>query len=92
MEAASAIGVSHRARRIRRSYAWPAPATGPYGSQVAMGVMTPLFTIISVGAFWFMLFATLSLAQTAYHYSPELREWLRHLPDAWHNIAASFRS
>ena len=149
------------ARRIRRSYTWPPPPSGPYGSQIAMGFMTPLFTIISVGAFWFMLFAALSLTQTrgiyhwsmpdgvplwigllvlfllyqavvaplrfwrhasyyrlggldhgryqaldgmistilslaivwtAYHYSPELREWLRHLPDAWRNIAASFRS
>ena len=149
-------------RRIKHSYAWPPqPAPGPYGSQVVAGFMTPVFTIISVGAFWFMLFAALSLSQTrgvyhwtmpdgiplwmgllvlffayqaivaplrfwrhasyyrlggpdharyqaldgimsmilsiaivwtAYHYSPELREWLRHLPDAWHNIAASFRS
>ena len=28
----------------------------------------------------------------AYRYKPEVREWLRHLPDAWHNVVASFRS
>ena len=132
-----------------------------YGSQVAAGFITPVLTIVSVGAFWLMVYAVISLASTgavrgwqlpadvplwlalvamifaysalvwplhavrrasyyhlggqeharyaafdglmstilglaiiwaAYRYSPDIREWLRHLPDAWHNVVASFRS
>ncbi len=128
-----------------------APVT--YGSQVAAGFMTPMLTLVSVAAFWAMVYAVVSLASTgavhgwqlpgnvplwlalvgvavslqradvatarratgvvlsprrtrlrryeafdglmstllgiaivwaAYRYSPEIREWLRHLPDAWH--------
>jgi phage shock protein PspC (stress-responsive transcriptional regulator) len=33
-----------------------------------------------------------AIVWAAYRYSPEVREWLRHLPDAWHNVVASFRS
>lgn len=149
-------------RRVHRTFAWPPPpSTAPYGMQVVSGVMTPVLTLISVTAFWLMLFAALSLAQTrgvyhwslpegiplwiallvlflayqaivspmrfwrhasyyrlgglshgqyhavdgmiaamlslaivwtAYQYSPELREWLHHLPEAWRNVVASFRS
>ena len=148
-----------RVRQMRRSYAFtwpPQTAPGTYGSQVVAGFMTPVLTVLSVGAFWMMIYALLSLAATsavlgwrlpanvplwlgllgllflysilagplhaarrasyryvggpyeafdglmsavlgvaivwsAYHYSPEIREWLRHLPDAWHNVAASFK-
>lgn len=145
--------------RIKRAYTWPPTAVPSYAGQVAAGVMTPVLTVIRVSAFWLMVYAALSLANTravygwalpagvplwmallilffayhalvaplrfwrhlsyyslggpnharyqafdglmsavlgiaiiwtAYHYSPEIREWLRHLPDAWHNIAASF--
>lgn len=34
----------------------------------------------------------IAIVWAAYHYNPEVREWLRHLPDAWHNVAGSFRS
>jgi hypothetical protein len=34
----------------------------------------------------------LAIVWAAYHYNPDIREWLRHLPDAWHNVVASFRS
>ena len=42
------------------------------------GVMS---TLLGVAIVW-----------AAYRYSPDIREWLRHLPDAWHNVVASFRS
>jgi phage shock protein PspC (stress-responsive transcriptional regulator) len=42
------------------------------------GVMS---TLLGVAIVW-----------VAYRYSPDIREWLRHLPDAWHNVVASFRS
>ena len=148
-------------RHMRRSYAWPPAESTTYGSQVAAGFMTPVLTLVSASAFWLMVYAALSLANTsavrgwslpevvplwmaliilffayhalvaplrfwrhasyyrlggpdharyqafdgmmqtvlgiaivwtAYHYSPEIREWLRHLPDAWRNVAASFKS
>jgi phage shock protein PspC (stress-responsive transcriptional regulator) len=151
-------------RQMRRSYSWtwpPHAVPGTYGSQVAAGFITPVLTLISVAAFWAMLYVAVSLASTgavqgwrlppnvplwlglvallflynaviwplhaarrasyyrlggpdharyeafdglmstllgvavvwaAYRYSPEIREWLRHLPDAWHNVVASFRS
>jgi phage shock protein PspC (stress-responsive transcriptional regulator) len=151
-------------RQMKRTYtwSWPPPAIGPatYGSQVAAGFITPVLTLISVAAFWAMLYIGVSLASTGavhgwqlpanlplwlalvallflynaviwplhavrrasyyrlggpdharyeafdglmstllgvaivwagYRYSPEIREWLRHLPDAWHNIVSSFR-
>jgi len=151
------------ARQMRRNYSvtWPPPFPGSYGSQVAAGFMTPILTLVSVAAFWAMVYAAVSLASTgavhgwplpetvplwlglvgllflynaivwplhaarrasyhrlggpdharyeafdgvmstllgvaivwaAYRYSPDIREWLRHLPDAWHNVVASFRS
>ena len=42
------------------------------------GVMT---TLLGVAIVW-----------AAYRYSPDVRAWLQHLPDAWHNVVASFRS
>ena len=147
-------------RQMRQSYTWP-PVGTTYGSQVALGVMTPVATILSVSAFWALAYAALSLANTggirgwslpagvplwlgllglllayhalvwpvhmwrrtshyrlsgpghagyqvfdglmstvvglaivwaAYHYRPEVREWLQHLPGAWHNVVTSFRS
>jgi len=154
-------------RRMHRSWSatWPPSATampaGSYGSQLAAGFITPVLTLMSVAAFWAMVYTAISLASTgavqgwqlpstvplwlglvgllflyntlawplhaarrasyyrlggpdharyeafdgvmsallgvaivwaAYQYSPEVREWLRHLPDAWHNVVASFRS
>jgi hypothetical protein len=38
-------------------------------------------TIVAVAIVW-----------AAYHYSPEIRDWIRHVPDAWHNVVASSRS
>jgi phage shock protein PspC (stress-responsive transcriptional regulator) len=150
-------------RQMRRSWSWPpAPTTPPtYGAQVAAGFMTPILSLISVGAFWLMVYAVMSLASTnavfgwhlpadvplwlglvgvlciynalvwpmhaakrasyvrlggpdfgryeafdgiistalgvaivwsAYHYSPNVQQWLHHLPDAWHNVVASVRT
>jgi len=42
------------------------------------GVMS---TLLGVAIVW-----------AAYRYSPDIRAWLQHLPDAWHNVVASFRS
>ena len=151
-------------RQMRRSYTWtwpPQGGAGTYGAQVAAGFLTPVLTLVSVAAFWAMVYVAVSLASTgavhgwqlpanvplwlglvgycssynallwplhaarrasyyrlggpaharyeafdglmatllglalvwaAYHYSPEIREWLRHLPEAWHNVVASFKS
>jgi phage shock protein PspC (stress-responsive transcriptional regulator) len=153
------------ARQHRRAMRWTMhrPPTWPvaYGSQVAAGIMTPVLTLLSVGAFWLTVYAVMSLANTgtirgwhlpadmplwlgivallflygavvwplhaarrasyyylggpdfaryeafdglmstilavaivwaAYHYRPEVREWIRHVPDAWHNVVASFKA
>ena len=155
-------------RQMKRRYTWPptsrwSPAMAPvtYGSQVAAGFLTPMLTLVSVAAFWAMVYAVVSLASTgavhgwtlpgnvplwlalvallflynalmwplhaarrasyyrlggpdygryeafdglmstllglavvwaAYRYNPEIREWLRHLPEAWANVVASFKS
>jgi phage shock protein PspC (stress-responsive transcriptional regulator) len=148
-------------RQMRRSYAWPQNGSVSYGSRVALGVTTPVATVVSVCAFWAMAYIALSLASTgavhgwtlpagvplwlgllgllffynalvwplhfwrktsyyrlagpdhagyqafdglmsvvagiaivwaAYHYRPEVREWLQHLPEAWHNVVASFNA
>ena len=34
---------------------------------------------------------SVAIVWTAYHYMPEIREWLHRLPEAWQNVAASFR-
>ena len=34
---------------------------------------------------------SVAIVWTAYHYMPEIREWLHRLPEAWQNVVASFR-
>jgi phage shock protein PspC (stress-responsive transcriptional regulator) len=34
----------------------------------------------------------LAVVWGAFHYNPEVREWLRHIPEAWHNVVTSFKS
>src|SRR5215217_6445669 len=58
-------------RQMKRSYTWPptsrwSPTMAPvtYGSQVAAGFLTPVLTIVSVAAFWAMVYAVVSLAST----------------------------
>ena len=35
--------------------------------------------------------AGVAIVWAAYHYRPEVREWIQHLPDAWRNVVASFK-
>ncbi|MFN7982821.1 MAG: PspC domain-containing protein [Vicinamibacterales bacterium] len=35
--------------------------------------------------------AGLAIFWAAYHYRPEVREWIQHLPEAWNNVVVSFR-
>lgn len=35
--------------------------------------------------------AGIAIVWAAYHYRPEVRDWLQHLPEAWNNVVASFR-
>jgi len=37
------------------------------------------------------LVAGITIVWAAYHYRPEVREWLQHLPEAWRNVVASFK-
>src|SRR5262249_36523330 len=72
-------------REMRRSYsysfAWPPHAApGTYGSQVAAGFITPVLTLLSVAAFWAMLYVAVSLANTGavhgWQLPPNVPLWL----------------